>query len=139
MNQPVFDERSRMLRLAVKRLAFGAVVLWAVSVVVFLATQALPGDAARAILGRTATPQRLAALRGQLHLDRPLLGQYLSWLRGMLTFNPGNSLANGLPVGQFIGPRIVNSLVLMVCAALVGTPVAMVIGTWSALRRDRSV
>jgi peptide/nickel transport system permease protein len=126
-----------MLRLAVKRLAFGAVVLWAVSVVVFLATQALPGDAARAILGRTATPERLAALRSQLHLEQPLLGQYLSWLRGILTFHLGNSLANGLPVSQFIGPRIANSLVLLVCAALVSTPVAMFIGTWSALRRDK--
>ena len=83
-----------MLRLAVKRLALGAVVLWAVSIVVFLATQALPADAARAILGRTATPERLAALRAQLHLDQPLVTQYLSWLHGMVTFNPGTSLAN---------------------------------------------
>jgi peptide/nickel transport system permease protein len=128
-----------VFRLAVKRLTFGALVLWAVSVVVFLATQALPGDAARAILGREATPQRLAALRAQLDLDRPLPVQYLSWLRGMLTFDAGTSLANGLPVGQFLAPRIVNSVVLMLCAALVGTPLAMAIGTWSALRRDRAV
>jgi len=126
-----------MLRLAVKRLALGAVVLWAVSIVVFLATQALPADAARAILGRTATPERLAALRAQLHLDQPLVTQYLSWLHGMVTFNPGTSLANQLPVSTFLGPRIVNSLVLMACAALVSTPVAILIGTWSALRRDR--
>jgi peptide/nickel transport system permease protein len=128
-----------LLRLAAKRLAFGAVVLWAVSVVVFLATQALPGDAARAILGRSATTERYAALRAQLHLDEPLLGQYLSWLKGILTLDLGTSLANGLPVAGFLGPRIVNSLVLMVCAAVVSTPVAMLIGTWSALRRDRFV
>jgi peptide/nickel transport system permease protein len=126
-----------MFRLAVKRLAFGALVLWAVSVVVFLATQALPGDAARAILGRSATPERLAALRAQLGLGKPLLAQYLSWLRGMLTLHPGTSLANGLPVSAYLGPKIVNSLVLMVAAALISTPLAMLIGTWSALRRDR--
>src|SRR5262245_53678777 len=105
-----------MLRLAVKRLTFGAIVMWAVSVVVFLATQALPGDAARAILGRSATPERLAALRSQLGLGKPLIVQYVSWLKGMLTLNPGTSLANGLPVGEVLGPKIVNSLVLMVCA-----------------------
>jgi peptide/nickel transport system permease protein len=126
-----------VFRLAVQRLAFGAVVLWAVSVVVFLATQALPGDAARAILGREATPERLAALRSQLNLDQSLLGQYFSWLGGIVTFEPGTSLANGLPVGALIGPRITNSLVLMLCAAVVSTPVALLIGTVSALRRDR--
>lgn len=126
-----------MLRLAVKRLAFGALILWAVSVVVFLATVALPGDPAQAILGREATPERLAALRAELHLDQSMLAQYLSWLRGVVTFQSGHSLANGLPVGEFLGPRITNSLVLMLCAAVVSTPLAMLIGTWAALRRDR--
>ena len=52
-----------------RRLLLGIVVLILVSVLVFLATQAL-GDPARAILGREATPASLAALRRQLHLDR---------------------------------------------------------------------
>lgn len=126
-----------MLALAAKRLAFGALILWAVSVVVFLATAALPGDTAQAILGREATPERLAALRTELHLDEPLVSQYLSWLGGLLTFDPGRSLANGLPIDEFLGPRIGHSLVLMLFAAAVSTPLAMVIGTWSAVRRDR--
>jgi peptide/nickel transport system permease protein len=126
-----------VLRLATTRLAFGALVLLAVSVVVFLATQALPGDTAQAILGREATPERLAALRAQLDLDRPLVAQYLSWLGGLVTFHPGNSLANGLPVGEFVAPRIANSLVLMLCAAAISTPLAMLVGTVSARRRDQ--
>jgi peptide/nickel transport system permease protein len=126
-----------MLRLAAKRLAFGALVLWAVSVVVFVATQALPGDAALAILGRTATPERLAALRAQLDTGQPLIQQYLSWLGGLITFDPGTSLANGQPVSTILGSKVVNSLVLMACAAAISTPIAMLIGTWSALRRDR--
>src|SRR6266545_1659187 len=126
-----------MIRLVVRRLGFGVLTLWAVSLIVFLATQALPGDAAQAILGREATPERLAALRAQLHVGDPLITQYLQWLRGIVTLDPGNSLANGLPVGEFLGPRIVNSLVLMLCAAAISTPIAMLIGTWTALRRDR--
>jgi peptide/nickel transport system permease protein len=126
-----------MIRLVVRRLGFGVLTLWAVSLIVFLATQALPGDAAQAILGREATPERLAALRAQLHVGDPLVTQYLQWLRGILTFDPGNSLANGLPVGEFLGPRIVNSLVLMLCAAAISTPLGMLLGTWTALRRDR--
>lgn len=127
-----------MVRLAVKRLVFGALILWAVSVVVFLATAALPGDTAQAILGREATPERLAALRLELHLDDSLVSQYFSWLGGLLTFDPGRSLVNGLPVAEFVGPRIVNSLVLMLTAAVVSTPLAMFLGTWAAVRRDRA-
>lgn len=125
-----------MLRLVARRLAHGVAILFAVSIVVFLATQALPGDAAQAILGREATPERLAALREQLHLGEPLVGQYLAWLQGIVTFDLGHSLASGLSVSELLIPRISNSLVLMLLAALVATPLAIAIGTWSALRRD---
>src|SRR5262245_23156480 len=126
-----------MLKLSLQRLAFGVLILWGVSVVVFLATQALPGDAAQAILGREATPERLAALREQLRLGEPLVAQYRSWLGGLVRLDLGSSLANGLPVGRFLAPRISNSLVLMLCAAVVSTPLAMLVGTWSAARTDR--
>src|SRR5918912_2347228 len=66
----------------VRRLLLGLLVLVLVSVIVFAATQAL-GDPARAILGRTATPTSLAALRKQLHLDQPVLTQYWNWISGL--------------------------------------------------------
>ena len=75
-----------------RRLLLGIVVLILVSILVFLATQALPGDPARAILGRSATPQSLAALRRQLHLDRPVLDQYWTWVIGLLHGNLGISI-----------------------------------------------
>ncbi|GLY69600.1 ABC transporter permease [Amycolatopsis taiwanensis] len=127
-----------MIRLLIKRLLLGAIILLVVSVVVFLATQALPGDPARAILGREATPERLAALRLQLHLDEPMYAQYFSWLGNLLRFDLGTSFANGLPVSELLGPRLNNSLALMVCAAVVSIPVSLLVGTYSALRRDRA-
>jgi peptide/nickel transport system permease protein len=128
-----------MLSLVAKRIVTGLIILWLVSVVVFLATQALPGDAAQAILGREATPERLAALRAQLHTTDPAIVQYGKWLAGLLTLDLGKSLANGLPVLGFLIPRISNSLVLMLYAAAVSTPIALFFGVWSALRRDRLV
>ena len=60
----------------------------------FLATQALPGDPARAILGRDATPASLAALRRQLHLDQPVVEPVLDrGSAGLLHGNLGTSLA----------------------------------------------
>src|ERR687887_2293866 len=76
-----------------RRFLLGVLVLALVSVVVFAATQALPGDPARAILGRTATPASLKALREQLGLNRPMIAQYWSWLSGFVTGDLGTSLA----------------------------------------------
>src|SRR5712672_2351432 len=102
----------------VRRLLLGILVLILVSVVVFLATQALPGDPARAILGRSATPASLAALRRQLHLDRPAFEQYLTWVTGLLHGNLGTSLAAQEPVTTLLSPKLVNSGVLVAIASV---------------------
>jgi peptide/nickel transport system permease protein len=128
-----------MTRLIANRVLFGVLTLFAVSVVVFLATQALPGDAARAALGREATPERLDALRQQLNLYDPLAVQYGKWLVGIVGLDFGTSLANQMPVLEYLAPRISNSLWLMGIAALVATPVALFLGAYSAARRDRAV
>jgi peptide/nickel transport system permease protein len=120
-----------------RRLLLGLVVLAVVSIVVFAATQALPGDPARAILGRSATPASLAALRRQLHLDRPVLEQYWSWLSGLLHGNLGTSLTAQEPVTTLLGPKLVNSAVLVAISALVSIPLSVAIGSWAALKREK--
>jgi peptide/nickel transport system permease protein len=120
-----------------RRLLLGIVVLIAVSVLVFLATQALPGDPARAILGRSATPDSLAALRRQLHLNQPVLIQYWTWVTGLLHGNFGSSLAAQEPVSTLLAPKLVNSAVLVALAAVLSIPLAIAIGAWAAFRRER--
>jgi peptide/nickel transport system permease protein len=107
-----------------------------VSVVVFAATEVLPGNAAYAILGHNATPAQVRALEAALHLNRGLSGQYWTWLSGLLTGNPGDSLANGLPVWGYVEPRIVNSAVLVFVAGAAGTLTGVAAGAAAALRRD---
>jgi peptide/nickel transport system permease protein len=126
-------------RMLLKRGLFGLLTLFVVSLVVFLATEALPGDAARAILGREATPERLAALRDQLHLGGSLPSQYLHWLGNLLRLDLGTSLASRQQVSHVISGTLVNSSVLMLCAAVIATPLAIAIGTWSALKKDRPI
>jgi len=120
-----------------RRLLLGIVVLILVSVVVFLATQALPGDPARAILGRSATPASLAALRRQLHLDRPVFEQYLTWVTGLLHGNLGTSLAAQEPVTTLLSPKLVNSAVLVALAAVLSIPLSIAIGAWAAFKREK--
>jgi len=121
-----------------RRLLLGAMVLILVSIVIFLATQALPGDTARAILGRTATPASLAALREQLHLNRPVIVQYLTWAGGLLHGDAGNSMAAQEPVTRLISDRIVNSAFLVLCAGLISIPLSVLIGAYAALWRDKA-
>ena len=77
-----------------RRVLLGLLTLFLVSLVVFAATQALPSDPARAILGRTATPDSLKALREQLNLNHSAVSQYGHWLGGIFTGDLGNSLAS---------------------------------------------
>jgi peptide/nickel transport system permease protein len=120
-----------------RRLLLGLLTLFFVSIVIFAATQALPGDPARAILGRNATPEALKALRGQLHLGKPVVQQYLQWLGGLTHGDFGNSLAaRGEPVTQLIGTRVKNSALLMLLAALVSIPFSIAMGAIAARRRD---
>ena len=121
----------------VRRILLGVLVLFLVSLVVFAATQALPGDPALAILGRSATPQSLAALRRQLHLDQPVLGQYWNWIVGLLRGNLGKSLAAQEPVTTLLGPKLVNSAVLVLISAVVSIPLSIAIGSWAALKREK--
>jgi peptide/nickel transport system permease protein len=124
-------------RLILRRIALGILTLWLVSLVVFAAVIALPGDAATAILGKEATPDRVAALREQLHLNQSVVSQYLSWLGGILTFDLGDSVATQQPVTQLLSDRVANSAFLVIIASLVAIPLSIVVGVWMAMHRDR--
>jgi peptide/nickel transport system permease protein len=120
-----------------RRILLGLLTLFLVSLVVFAATQALPSDPARAILGRTATPDSLKALREQLNLNRPVASQYTHWLGGIFTGDLGNSLAaRGEPVTKVLGKRLENSAVLVLLAAVISIPLSILLGVISARRRD---
>lgn len=123
--------------LLVRRLAIGIVTLFVIAVLVFLATEVLPGNAARAALGRNATPVALHALEHRLGLDRSLVAQFWSWLSGLLTGHLGSSLTSGQPVWGSTWPRLLNSAVLVAAAGIIGSVAGILLGAAAALRRDR--
>ena len=122
--------------LVVSRALTGVLSVVVISIVVYAATLILPGDAATAILGNQATPERLAALRAQLHLDQsPVIG-YLSWIKGALHGDFGTSLTLKAPVWDIVAPRLANSIVLIVVTAVVSTVLGVLLGMWAAARKD---
>jgi peptide/nickel transport system permease protein len=119
------------------RIALGILTLFLVSIVVFAATQALPGNAATAILGRSATPARVAALTRQLHLNESAFAQYTHWLGDILKGNLGISAATQEPVTHYISGRLANSAFLVLVSAIVAIPLSIMLGVWMAVRRDK--
>src|SRR5207302_4219061 len=123
-----------MLRILLRRLGLGCVTLIFVSLLVFGTTQALPGEAAMAILGKEATPARLAALRERLHLNEPVWEQYAKWLGSMAGGDFAQSLATEEPVSQLIAARVGYSAFLVALSALIAVPLSLMVGVISAAR-----
>ena len=123
-----------LLAFVLRRLGAGVVTLVALSALIFAATQVLPGDVARAVLGRTAPPSAVAAMRRELGLNRPILDQYATWANGAAHGNLGHSLGTGLPVTTVIDSRIGNSATLAILTFVLMVPLAIGFGVWSGVR-----
>ncbi|WP_226355332.1 ABC transporter permease [Pseudonocardia sp. ICBG601] len=127
-----------MTAYVLRRLGVSVLTLLLASVLVFVALQALPGDLATQLLGRDATPDAVAALREQLGLDRPAWERYLGWLGAALTGDLGTSLVSGDPVTADLAVHLRNTLLVAGPAVLVGIPLAVALGVFAGLYRDRA-
>ena len=125
-----------VFRLVVGRILTSLLTLLLVSIIIFAVLEVLPGDVASRILGRDATPESLAALRAQLHLEDPALQRYLDWLGGIVRGDFGQALTSSRPVAEILAPRIFNTLVLSAAAFLLYLPLALIPAMIQALRRD---
>jgi peptide/nickel transport system permease protein len=134
--------RRPLLRFVVRRLVAAAATLFVVSILIFAGTEVLPGDAASAVLGRTASPEQLAEMQELMGLDRPAHERYLDWLGGLLTGDLGNSAAGYAaggesPIWDEIAPKIGNSFTLAAVTTLLMIPLALVLGVLAAVRAGR--
>ena len=105
--------------------------------IVFAASQLLPGDIGRNILGPFASPADVVRFNKMVGVDRPLWVQYWDWISHFVRGDLGNSLQYNVPVGDLLGPSLVNSLKLAALAFVLVVPLSLLGGTISALRRNR--
>jgi len=126
-----------VLRLVAIRAGLGVLTLLAVSVLIFICTQILPGDVASAVLGQQATPDALKAFRLELGLDKPAYMRYLLWLWGVAHGDLGRSLTNQRDILSELLPRFGNTIFLASYAALIAVPIAVGLGILSAIREGR--
>lgn len=123
----------------VQRLAAVAGVITLMSVLVFLATHALPATIAEVMLGQYATPETVAALETKLGLTRPLLTQYWEWASGVLRGDLGRSLVMEVPIAPVLWTALGRSAVLGAAAMTVVSVLGIALGVVAAVRRGRVI
>jgi peptide/nickel transport system permease protein len=131
---PAVARVSVLRRLSI-RAASLALTLLAVSAAIFLVLDVLPGDPAAIMLGTSARPDTLAALRAELGLDQAALWRYLAWLGGLLHADFGMSVTYSLPVRNLIAERLAVTLPLAAIALLIVVAFALPLGVAAAARR----
>ena len=128
----------QVVRQILLRLSTLVLSLLVASLAIFLALNALPGDATSAILGTNADPVAVARLRALLGLDRPLWVRYLSWLRGLLIGDLGTSLVSGDTVTSLILPRLGVTVSLVALGTVLSLVIAVPLGMYAAVHRRRA-
>jgi ABC-type dipeptide/oligopeptide/nickel transport system permease component len=125
-------------RTILRRLALAGPVLVAVSILSFLLVHLVPGDPVDFMLGDSAVPQAKAALRAELHLDRPLPEQYVLFVHDLATGRL-TSLHTHEPVLPTLARKFAYTFVLALAAMLVSMLIAVPIGVVSAVKKGTSV
>jgi peptide/nickel transport system permease protein len=126
-----------MVAYVVQRLGTVMVIMVAMSLLVFLATHALPSNTAALILGQYSTPETQAALEHKLGLDLPLPVQYWHWAKGMLEGDMGQSLVMERPVAPMLWDALSRSAILAVSAMAVVSTLGLTLGVVAAVWRGR--
>ncbi|HHZ62135.1 MAG TPA: ABC transporter permease [Dehalococcoidia bacterium] len=124
-------------RLILRRLVLIAITLLFVSLIIFGITQILPGDVAEMISGQYGSEETVKLLREKLGLNRPLYIQYVDWLWGFITLDPGNSLSFDQPIMPLLLERVKRSLLLGGIALVEVTVFGIAMGVYAAVRKDK--
>lgn len=122
-----------MMKMVLRRILIGIGTLWVVSVLVFIGTSILPGDVAQIILGQSATPETLAALRAELGMDKPAYLRYFDWLGNLASGDLGTSKAGGASISSMIAGRLGNTMFLAGIVAAISIPFSVVLGLLAAM------
>ena len=126
-----------MLRILLRRLVMAVLTLIFVAIVVFGVTEALPGDACTAYLGKLAQGERLSNCQSGLGLDQSAVERFLDWSGRAIQGDFGDSLKRKRPISEIIAPRFRNTVILGTSAALIGIPLAILLGVIAGIYRER--
>ncbi len=128
-----------MTKYILKRLLHVIPVLLFVSVIVFSMMHLIPGDPIRIMLGSRATPETVAALHSEYNLDKPLVVQYLLWLKDVVSGDLGYSIRQKAPVTELILQRLPATLSIGITSLCLASIISIVLGVLAAFKRNSSL
>ena len=128
-----------MSRYILKRVGLTVITLVIVSFVVFAASQLLPGDVGRTILGPYASQQQVDQLNHQLGADEPMVKRYLTWAGDFVRGDWGESPIQRVPVRPLVLDRLKNSLILGAFALVLIVPFSVALGVFAALNYGKAL
>jgi peptide/nickel transport system permease protein len=139
-----------MIYYLLRRVGLVATSVGALTVLVFLATNLLPGNPAIAILGKEATPEKVLVIQEALGLDEQVVTRYVNWIGNVLQFDFGRSVTQGLdafsnqgllgtPVSELIISPLKNSVILASVSLTLLIILTLLIGTYTALRAGSKI
>jgi len=126
-----------MLSYIIKRILVAIPLLLAMSLLTFIFMQMTPGNFFDALkLDPQISPETIARYEKLYHLDKPLLVQYLQWVRNLFKLEFGYSFFYHVPVSSLIAGRLANTFILALASLLFTWLVALPLGIWAAVRRN---
>ncbi len=125
-----------MYRFILRRIGQSVVVLFIVSVLVFSMMRWIPGDPVVVLLGDEYSPEAHARLQKELGLDKPIVFQYLIWIRNIFQGDFGYSYINHTPVSSLLYDAMLPTLSLVIGTLIVGVLIALPSGMLAAVKRD---
>lgn len=128
-----------MKKYVAKRLAISVLLIFIISVFSFMLIHILPGDPARLALGYEASEADVQAYRVELHLDKPLVTQYVLWIKGLFQGDFGRSILYNRPNLDILAERLPRTLGIGLPALLISIPLGILVGVICAVRRGKAV
>ena len=128
-----------MGRYCIKRLLSAIPLLLVISFLIFMFIHLIPGDPARMVAGMDATEQQVQVVREQLGLDKPILTQYVDYMKGLFTGDLGDSIKNGATVADTIGSRFGATITLTFSSMIWAVIIGIGIGIVSAVKRGSPI
>lgn len=122
-----------------KRIIHAVFIMWLAATVIFVGMRSIPGGPAASILGTQATPAKVATLRRQLGLDRPMWVQYVEYMGDLIQFDLGNSLRTGQEVSLILAKAMPKTAAIGALGVLAGFLIAVPVGIFSATKKDETV
>jgi peptide/nickel transport system permease protein len=126
-----------LMRFLIRRLVLFVVTLLGLSLAIFAALRILPGDVAGIMAGFNAPQARVARLRSEMGLNKPLSQQYLDWIAGMFKGDYGTSMLTGRSVASMVGERASITLPLITLGLLIALTVGLTLGVVASLSKKK--